>query len=1289
MPRASQPHNDRTTTCPAPVESTPTCTTRSITQLMSHQAPPHPDSLFEAEQGHTNASPDPAGGPPPVLSVKKVYAGRGAVDYYLAQTRRGLADYYLPEATTESIDDDSPALTAPGSSWWGGGARSLGLAGSVERREFVPLYAKAARPDGDGYLGHRFRLPAQAAAARDAALSEAETIEDPYDRWMAQHAVRQRGWRASVAAWDCTFSPVKSVSLLWASGDHDVQQQVWAAHAAAVDAGLTYLEEHAAYVRAGRNGVRVHETSGLVVARMNEWTSRDGDMQLHTHCLVLNRSETTVDGRWRALDGRCLLGARAGAGALYSRVLEAELTRRLGVAWRERPDGLREVAGIDDDVIELFSTRRRHITTEVSDMVAAYRDRHGIEPPPAVISSMAQQATLQTRRRKEKLAPDDALDRWEATARDHGLVLRDLPARVAAAAQSHVFMAGSRSASDDVAAVLARLEALPRATFSDHDLLRVALDVTAPGDRSSRELRREAEALADRVSTCPALMVVTSPDPIEVGQALCRADGTSVFDRPSRRRWALQATLSREAWLLQVATERYGGPLPDRLLDEATAAHDLGGDQAAALRQLLGSDERIGLLVGPAGTGKTRTLRAIADAWQTHGGSVLGLTVSQSAAAVLADETGIRTENTAKWLHESRRHQWQLPQRPLLLVDEASMVATTELVSLVEQVRAAGGKVLLVGDPAQLSAIHIGGAFDLLADRHGATRLHEVRRFEWPWERDASRQLRDRDPGALAAYAMRSRIRGGRLTGVEDQLFRAWRDDAIGSATLDDRRRAVLMVVATNEQVALLGERARRELIEAGVVSPGPTVDVRHGVASRGDHLVTRRNARDLMTSTGRFVVNGDVWTIEQVHADGSATVRSHDDHGTVTLEAAYLRSHAHLAYATTAHRAQGMTVDRAHALVRGDTSHELLYVSATRGRESNHLWAAVDSGTDEIRDEDDLPTPEHVLASILARRDPDRLSAHQVIEDSQHEMGSLARLGSVFEDLARVTTERWVANQLRAHELETPEDDRHWPALIARVRQLALDGYDVEKLMGRALTMRTWGDDVASQAALLHWRLGAVAATVAPGRARGPLGSLPPVTGPEHDVAVQVGELIRERWRQIRADVAALKQPPEWLDELGARPSDPRDESAWLTAATAVIAYRERYEVAPYVPLIGTRPSVTRPDARAAWDHARRRCDDFLVRDLARLSIEELDELEQRLREVMDAGHTFDPAELATAMASPTPLAPAVSDLEQSASSFENWRQDAAVAAERLRLLAEARRKIGVLGHRAPRQRR
>lgn len=157
-------------------------------------------------------------------------------------------------------------MSAPASAWWGSGAEALALSGVVGRAQFVPLYAKGVRP-GDDYLGRRFRLPEEAAAAKAAALLAASEIVDPYERWTAKHDIRRRGGHASVAAWDCTFSPPKSVSLLWAAGDRNVRAQVWAAHLAAVDAGLAYLEEHAAYVRVGCNGVRVLDTFGLMVAR--------------------------------------------------------------------------------------------------------------------------------------------------------------------------------------------------------------------------------------------------------------------------------------------------------------------------------------------------------------------------------------------------------------------------------------------------------------------------------------------------------------------------------------------------------------------------------------------------------------------------------------------------------------------------------------------------------------------------------------------------------------------------------------------------------------------------------------------------------------------------------------------------------------------------------------------------------------------------------------------------------------------------------------------------------------
>jgi len=241
-----------------------------------------------------------------------------------------------------------------------------------------------------------------------------------------------------------------------------------------------------------------------------------------------------------------------------------------------------------------------------------------------------------------------------------------------------------------------------------------------------------------------------------------RRDGSSVWELPSRHRWALRSTVNQEQYLLHVATEATGHRIEAQAAIEAATRHGLSSDQAQAVVGLLTADERIGRLVGPAGAGKTRALRAVADAWQRAGREVPGLTVSQAAAEVLAEGAHIRVENTAKWRHESRSGRWSLPDAALVIVDEASMIPTPDLVEVVSRVRDVGGRVLLVGDPNQLGAITIGGSFDLLVDHHGASDLERVRRFENDCERQASLRLRQRHPLAILDYARHGRVHGGR-----------------------------------------------------------------------------------------------------------------------------------------------------------------------------------------------------------------------------------------------------------------------------------------------------------------------------------------------------------------------------------------------------------------------------------------------------------------------------------------------------------------------------------------------
>ena len=166
--------------------------------------------------------------------------------------------------------------------------------------------------------------------------------------------------------WDLTFRAPKSVSVLWGLADPEIADVVVAAHEAAMQVGLRYVEEWAGFTRTGRGGATRVRADGLIAAGFRHRTSRDGDPHLHTHVLVAN-SVRTPDGRWRTLDGRGLLVHMKTAGYVYDAQLRHELTARLGVEWGPVVNGLADIEGIDAEVRELFSKRRSAIEDRMAE----------------------------------------------------------------------------------------------------------------------------------------------------------------------------------------------------------------------------------------------------------------------------------------------------------------------------------------------------------------------------------------------------------------------------------------------------------------------------------------------------------------------------------------------------------------------------------------------------------------------------------------------------------------------------------------------------------------------------------------------------------------------------------------------------------------------------------------------------------------------------------------------------------------------------------------------------------
>jgi TrwC relaxase len=252
--------------------------------------------------------------------------------YYERSVADGIDDYYAGRG-------ESPGV------WVGRGAAELELKGVV----------------GDGELGWLIsgRHPVTGAVLRSPAPTKRTTIEriDPTtgERYLEVKPLKP------VAGYDLVFSPPKSVSLLHALGSEEVRHAVTQAHLAAWQAALGYLEERACVTRKGKNG-RVRERgSGFVAAAYQHRTSRAQDPHLHTHVLVANLARSR-DGTYRALDGRPLLERyRLAAGYLYQSQLRFELTRSLGVEWREPEKGMAEIDGVPEEVLREFSKRRLQV----------------------------------------------------------------------------------------------------------------------------------------------------------------------------------------------------------------------------------------------------------------------------------------------------------------------------------------------------------------------------------------------------------------------------------------------------------------------------------------------------------------------------------------------------------------------------------------------------------------------------------------------------------------------------------------------------------------------------------------------------------------------------------------------------------------------------------------------------------------------------------------------------------------------------------------------------------------
>jgi Ti-type conjugative transfer relaxase TraA len=433
----------------------------------------------------------------------------------------------------------------------------------------------------------------------------------------------------------------------------------------------------------------------------------------------------------------------------------------------------------------------------------------------------------------------------------------------------------------------------------------------------------------------------------------------------------IEAEMAEQAERLSVVS---GFSVSASTRTEVLAANSrLSDEQRVAIERVTG-DERLALVVGRAGAGKTTMMKAAREIWEANGYKVVGAALAGKAAEGLEKEAGIASRTLASWQLQWQKGHALLDDKTVFVIDEAGMVASRQMAEFVSVVNRTGAKIVLVGDADQLQPIEAGGAFRKLADNIGYAELGTIWRQRTQWMRDASMDLaRGNVADALKAYHDKGHV-----------IEAATKDDAIASLIKDwiadyDPARSSLILAFMRKDVRVLNERARAALQARGIIGQGAEFRTEDGMRNfaAGDQVVFLKNEKSL------GVMNGMIGRVVETKK-GEITVelggdgRGPEGPRRVEIDQAMYRDVDH-GYATTIHKSQGATVDRVKVLASPMFDRHLSYVALTRHRDSVELYASaqefsrysrvdhaagvtgklVDAGMAKFRDSDDVkPTP-------------------------------------------------------------------------------------------------------------------------------------------------------------------------------------------------------------------------------------------------------------------------------------------------------------------------------------------
>ena len=810
--------------------------------------------------------------------------------------------------------------------------------------------------------------------------------------------------------YDFTFSVPKSVSVLYAmSGDQDIMD----AFRGAVDETMREIEAEMK-TRVRRKGQDTDRTTGnMVWAEFIHTTSRpvDGlpDPQLHAHVFAFNTTWDQDEERWKAGQFAEIKRDAPYFQAAF-RVRLANKLQDIGFGVERKRDDF-EIAGIPKDVLGRFSRRT------------------------AQIERMAEELGITDPRRKDGLGAETREKKgkplgWESLRKEWNARLTDKER--------------------DVVAAVHRREHVP-----------------------ARPERSEKLAVDHAIGHCFVREAVV-PERKIVTEALKRGLGTvtvagvrsEVNNRPlissditGRKMATTNEMLGLESRLIEFARNGRGRFRPLGDANRPCSRDWFNDGQKAAVRHVLGSRDRVMVIRGVAGTGKTTLEQEIGEALAEAGKPVVALAQSVKASReVLREEAGFADADTvARFLKDEKMQH--SAKGGVILVDEASQLGTRDMLRVFGVADAVGARVILVGDRRQHRSVTAGEPLKLLEELAGlpVAEVTEILRQQGDYKKAALDLSEGRTGEAFEELDKLGWIREFADADRNEQLAAAYLA-AVAEKKRGGEHKSALVVSPTHAEAdritdAIRAElKAQKKLVKERIVDvwvPTHLTDPEKADPTQydpGDLLQFHQNAKgytkgsrlivgdgvvpptDLAerfevyrpaqlalaagdrvrvtaggkTKDGKKLSNGSLFTVQGFNRRGDIIV----DRGLVID-----RDFGHLThgYVVTSHASQGATVDKVFIGMASEsvpaTNKRTAYVAVTRGKEQAQIF------TDDRTE----------LLKAMSRPD-DPMSATQLAESTNGKAGSHNRLAK------HLTTGQQLAAVALQHHLTQQANTRNQP---------------------------------------------------------------------------------------------------------------------------------------------------------------------------------------------------------------------------------------------------------------------